>query len=417
MSKKTKNMRQIFSKISMSLLCLTTYLFGSYVTLPLLDMNKLAEQNKLEELDYVKSITYNQLDTYSIFSLGLTSWIFSLILWRILGLAFKESINKLSEKKKHIFQSTTTFFIALIQAYVKTLNLREVAIESVSGDRESMYIWLIILIAGAFFLIWLIKINTDYGIGGASIFILMNIVINGMQGFFQFINESNRENLFSLSDWTVTISFIAILLLLIASVVSFERAELRLPLHRVMLQSTYSGMSYLPIKFISAGSLPIIYSLTIFQVVQLIIKVLSTIYSENYYLNFMVDNIVITSLTGISVYWIILMLLTYWFAKINLSVEDISKQMLQNGDYISEINPGKATLKYLQKKTRVYGIVNAIIYLILVGFPMLIGYINPNYYYLGTLPATVLILVVMVINFEEQLSVLRIPSKYISLFE
>src|SRR5699024_8472064 len=101
----------------------------------------------------------------------------------------------------------------------------------------------LILVAGLAVLIWLGNLNTDYGIGGPTIIILVSMLRNWPARFLDPLVK-NYHGIFTLLGWLLAF----ILLLLVSFMIfRFYQGERRLPLMHVMLDDRFSAQSYLPI--------------------------------------------------------------------------------------------------------------------------------------------------------------------------
>ncbi|XHB95381.1 hypothetical protein AAFF39_10930 [Lactococcus garvieae] len=108
----------------------------------------------------------------------------------------------------------------------------------------------LILVAGLAVLIWLGNLNTDYGIGGPTIIILVSMLRNWPTRFLEPLVQ-DYHGIITLLGWLLAF----ILLLLVSFLIfRFYQGERRLPLMHVMLDDRFAAQSYLPIPMNPAGN-------------------------------------------------------------------------------------------------------------------------------------------------------------------
>ena len=180
----------------------------------------------------------------------------------------------------------------------------------------------------------------------------------------------------------LVVALLAYLLLTFVAVVC-EKAEIRLPLNRIMLSSRYYDKSYLPIKFIPSGGMPIMYATSVLMLFQLLLDWTGKGFSVKF------GNLFdFTKPLGLFVYLVAIYLLGILFAYINLEPEETAKRLQRQGEYFDYIQPGKETLKVLKH------------------------YISLQSSFFLTLPSTLVILISMLLPLREEIRILRIGTYY-----
>lgn len=236
-------MKSIFSSITVkkglaTLFFVFIFIVGSRLTLPFVDMNNREFLGGTAAyLAFSTALTGGNLRSLSLFSVGLSPWMSSMILWQMLSFSKKLNMTSGAIEIQNRRQMYLTLFIALIQALAISLNI------PIQSNMPKMLVIVLntcLLIAGAFFLVWLSDINATVGIGGSMIILLIGLVLNIPQDLI----ETFR---------TVPIPpFVLIGLIIMGIVFTYlvallYRARYRIPVHKIGLHNRFKRYSYLEI--------------------------------------------------------------------------------------------------------------------------------------------------------------------------
>ena len=167
----------VVKRVMWTISFLFIYVLGSRLTLPFINVN---DANFLGGtvafLAFSTAITGGNLQSISLFSVGLSPWMSAMILWQMFSMSKKLGFGSLPLEVQERRKMILTFVIALIQALAITINL-----PIQSGEHYGMVLILnvLLLIAGTFFLVWLSDLNSQFGVGG-SIVILMSSMVASM---------------------------------------------------------------------------------------------------------------------------------------------------------------------------------------------------------------------------------------------
>lgn len=122
-------MKNIFSSITVkkglaTLFCIFIFIAGSRLTLPFVDMNNREFLGGTAAyLAFSTAMTGGNLRSLSLFSVGLSPWMSSMILWQMLSFSKKLNLTSGAIEIQNRRQMYLTLFIALIQALAISLNL------------------------------------------------------------------------------------------------------------------------------------------------------------------------------------------------------------------------------------------------------------------------------------------------------
>lgn len=323
------------------------------------------------------SMTINgSKETFYVMSLGISPYITSSILVQLV-LAFFNSQTKsrMSPVLMNRIITGLSFVVALIQALIYANGLNYIT-------DTMMYRMLAIfeLMAGSFFVQWLVLKNKEHGIGGASAIILINM-IDGL--------------IMSVSHQTINALILPILISLMACVVMIfmENHEKRIPLQRVSIHSIYADKNYLAIKYNPIGIMPIMFASAVFMIPQLIFNGLCILFPDHMIFLYISQHMNMETNLGLFVYLVLLLLLTIVFSVIFVNPGQLSEDLLKSGDSIPNVYAGKMTKHYLYKIVLFYGTLSGIIFCICMGIPLVLQNMHLISGKLSMLPSTSMIFV------------------------
>ncbi len=299
------------------------------------------------------------LSNLSIIMLGVGPYITGSIIMQLLTImvpALKKIYHEEGEAGRKRFTQygrLLTVPLAVIQGFslLTILENQSILIDLTAFDR---IVNLIIIVAGAVFLMWLGELVSEFGIGnGVSLIIFAGIVASLPITVSQFVLTYIYPT-FDSSILPMLLGFIVAGVLIIAGIVMVTEAERPIPVtyaKRVRGMKMYGGGStYLPLRVNQAGVIPIIFALSILLFPQMIGTFLSRF-----------DNAIIAKISAVLVsfsqtswlyavlYFILVFLFTYFYTAVTFDPEALSTNLQKNGAFIPGIRPGPSTSDYIAK--------------------------------------------------------------------
>ena len=404
--KKKKRQNVFIKRVFFTMFIIAIYVLGRHILLPGYNSSieglGMKEGNPLASLYFLAGIDVSQI---SVFSLGLGPWITTMIVWQVMNLNKSWNIQSWSLKKTDFFQKMLTLFFAIVQGLA-------IMYTAYRGNGRFLLLvddWLYnaavltTVVTGSFIIIWLSSLNTRKGVGGSTIIIISGILLQFANQLILLIGQS----LSSLRGGMMLVAAAIAYLLLTFVAVVCEKAEIRLPLNRIMLSSRYYDKSYLPIKFIPSGGMPIMYATSVLMLFQLLVDWTGKRFSVK------IGNIFdFTKPLSLLIYLVAIYLLAILFAYINLEPEETAKRLQRQGEYFDYIQPGKETLKVLKHYISLQSNIGAIYLILYVGLPYFINFFLPLPSFFLTLPSTLVILISMLLPLREEIRILRIGTYY-----
>jgi preprotein translocase subunit SecY len=292
------------------------------------------------------------LANFSIMALGLNPYINASIILQLLTMVFPklEELQKEGESGRRKINQYTRFLtipLASLQAIGMYALLRSQGIIQ-TLEPLSFVSFIITMVAGTMFLVWLGELITERGVGnGISIMIFAGIVGGFPVLFGQTLSTATTENSLSL------ITLLVLGLVVIAAVILMTEATRQIAVYyakRVRGNKMFGGDStHLPLRLNQAGVIPIIFAVSIVLLPSLLANFLST--SPNQFLATFAQNVNVwfapSSLAYNLLYFFLVVGFTFFYTAVVFNPKKISEEIQKHGGFIPGIRPGSPTTKYL----------------------------------------------------------------------
>ena len=401
-------MKNIFSSITVkkglaTLFFIFIFILGSRLTLPFVDMNNREFLGGTAAyLAFSTAMTGGNLRSLSLFSVGLSPWMSSMILWQMLSFSKKLNLTSGAIEIQNRRQMYLTLFIALIQALAISLNL---PIQSNVPKILVIVLNTCLLIAGAFFLVWLSDINATVGIGGSMIILLIGLVLNIPQDLI----ETFR---------TVPISpFVLIGLIIMGLVFTYlvallYRARYRIPVHKIGLRSRFKRYSFLEIMLNPAGGMPFMYVMSFLSLPTYIFLLLQTLFPQTTVFSELSAQYGVGKPLWIYSYIAMIFLFSIAFAFVNLSGDQISDRMKKSGEYIYGVYPGEETSRFINRLVLRFSIIGGVFNVLMAGTPMLFVLSDEKLLRIAMIPGLFMMFGGMIFTIKDEMKALRLNETY-----
>jgi len=252
------------SRVLITLGLLLLIRVGAYIWIPGLDVSQLQNQLSGGQLIGLLSI-FTGGAPGGVFSLGILPFINASIIMQLLTAALPslETLQKDEGEAGRRKLAQITRYVALgwgsLQAVIFSLYLRGFA----NGELEGAVFVVstsLALTTGAMVVMWISEIITEKGIGnGASLVIFVNITASLPNTLQNIIREAQTGKIFPI---VVTV---AVALSMVVAIVAVQEGSRRIPIVSARRQIGFVAVlperqSYLPLKLISGGVMPIIFA-------------------------------------------------------------------------------------------------------------------------------------------------------------
>ena len=159
-----------------TILFVFVYVLGSKITLPFVDLAKVLNVNEgaARGLELTSAIMGGNLRGMSIFALGLSPWMSSMILWRLFTVSKRYNLERTSSELVERRKMYLTLALALVQSLAISLYL---PLQTDLSPLLVVSLNALIMIAGTFFLVWLADFNTALGLGNSIVIMMAGMLL------------------------------------------------------------------------------------------------------------------------------------------------------------------------------------------------------------------------------------------------
>jgi len=342
---------ELQKKIGFTLLVLVIYRVGAHIFAPGVNVQAVT--------DFIRNSAaagfFGLYDTLggglsraTVLALGIMPYISASIIFQLAG-GIVPSVGKMQkdeEGKKKLTQWTryTTVLIALSQAYTFA-----VFTESIPGavpvptffTRLTM---VVTLTTGATFVMWLGEQITEQGIGnGMSLLITFSILDRVWPGTVQ-MAAFWKEGAMSLLQ---VVLFLLVLVGVMTAVTAMSLAARRIPVQiprKVMGRGrmTQGQKTFIPIRLITAGVMPIIFAQTI-----IIVPGTLASFTPNEFARSLADFFTPGELPYDLSFAVLILLFSYFYTSIIFNSVDLAENLKKQGGFIPGVKPGASTADYI----------------------------------------------------------------------
>ena len=329
---KTHELRQ---RLLLTVLILAIYMIGR--SLLLYHVDPAAYQlEKLNSQNIMISMISGDRYQYTVFALGIMPYITStMTMWIFMAIRGAQFRARLSPQKLERITLMLMTGIAVIWAISRADGL--VFLESDMDIQTLKAIAVLEMTAGAVVIHKMAGTNKEKGIGGQTPLILVNVLDNLVSTIQRF-------------TWMELYKPVLLCLIMAAVILVMEHSLIRIPIQRVSIHNLYADKSYIALKPDPIGVMPVMFAVSFFMVPQLVIRFLLLIYDHNPALQFLNENLNLTTSIGVVIYLGIIFALNMIFSFIMLTPGDMAEQLQKSGDSIVGVYAGKKTKRYLRRK-------------------------------------------------------------------
>lgn len=398
----------IIKKFLWTLFFLFIYVLGTKLTLPFIDMSKAAAMDGTSTtLNYATALMGGNLRSMSLFSVGLSPWMSSMLIWQMFAVSKRLGLSKLPLEVQERRRMLLTLVIALIQSVALVLNL---PLQEAGGvDMTTiMVLDTLVLMAGTYFLIWLTDLNAAMGLGGSIMIVMASMIAYIPQDIWHSIQELKISSL-----WLGLLLVFSLVFLYLA--VTVERSKYRIPVNKINIHNRFKKYSYLDIRLNPAGGMPIMYAMTLVSIPQYFLLIIHFLQPDNQLIEQWIEALSMGSPAWFILYLLTIFILELAFAFINISGDQTAERMQKSGEYIENVYPGGATRRYINGLVTYFALVGAFYLIVISGLPMMVVLLDIRYLRLSMIPGIFMIFIGMVFSIKDEVDALTLNDRYRSL--
>ena len=418
---------EIRNRILYTLLLIVIFRFGCFITVPGVDSIALETiksnvANSISGLiDIISGGAFSKL---SVFAMTITPYITASIVIQLLGMvipSLEKAIKEGGEEGKakvNRYTKMLTLVLALVEAiglYLTYSNAYKDYGVFVNPGFGTGALFVLSLVAGTAFLMWLGEQITSKGIGnGISLIIFIGIISSLPSAITALYGKIVVDGVFSTTGLITAIGIIVGAIILVAGVVFVQEAERRVPVQyakKVVGRKMYGGQNtHIPLKLAMAGVMPVIFASSLLTFPAMIIPMFNSniatatgFWAGVYKFSMSTSSAqfgIGYTIANALVYLVLIIAFTYFYTYATFNPAEVSSNIKKNGGFIPGIRAGKPTTEYLSSIMKKITLFGGLFLSLIAILPMLLSFTNLNITFGGT---SILIVVGVALETVQQL--------------
>jgi len=343
--------KELRDKLLFTLLALVIYRIGAHIASPGVNVTALADfirNSAAAGFFGLYDALGGGLSRATIFALGIMPYISASIIFQLAG-GIAPSIGKMQkdeEGKKKITQWTRylTVAISLGQAYTFALFTESIPGAVPNPGFAARLIMVVTLTTGSIFVMWLGEQITERGIGnGMSLLITFSILERVWPSALQLVQFVRTGVISPIGAIVLLAVVVAVMGAVVAMTIAARRIPIQIP-RKVMGRGRIreGQKTFIPIRLITAGVMPIIFAQTIIIVPGTIANFLK-IPALSDMAAFFAPGTAAYNL----VFALMIVLFSYFYTSIIFNSVDLSENLKKQGAFVPGVRPGAATADYI----------------------------------------------------------------------
>lgn len=404
---------EVRKKLLITLAFILIYRLGSFIPISGVDLEAL--QSLFANgglLSFINLFSGGSLSRFSIFALGILPYINASIIMQMMSF-ISPSLKELAQEgvsgQKQIAQYTRylTVAISVVQGFVMAFGFKSFILPDFNFTFFIIYAT-ISLIAGSTLVMWIAELMSDHGIGnGASLLIFIGIIAE----FPLYIGKTSVL-IAGGTNLVGVIVMVLFLIAMIASIVYVQEAERRIKVQyakRVVGRKMLGAQtSYIPLRLIQGGVLPIIFASALMQFPLFIVELVGFEPVKLFFDKFYSYNGFFYNLT----FAILIFFFSYFYTAISFNPEELSKNIKKHGGFIVGVRPGKSTESFLEKSVSSLTLMGASFLAIVAVLPVIFANLTNVDSFQGLGGTALLILVGVALDLMRQFETYSVSVQY-----
>ncbi len=347
------SIEELRNKIVFTLILLFIYRLGSYIILPGIDPNKLANLHNSSQtgmLGLLDAFVGGAFSKASIFALGIMPYISASIFMQLVTILVPQmaKIQKEGESGRKKINQWTRYLTVIVtaaqaSAYIGYLNSD--ANKAALIESYSSLFWpstVIVLTVGTLFVMWLGEKITDKGLGnGTSLIIMIGILARFPEAIGQ--EWAARTAKGGAGGLLYILVEILLLIAIIMGLIMLVQGTRKVPVNyakQIVGNRQFGGArNFLPLKVNAAGVMPIIFAQAI-----LFLPTIFTGFKGDGWARYFTDH---TNLVYMIVYSVCVIAFTFLYTALIFNPKQMADELKRNNGFIPGVKPGQPTADYI----------------------------------------------------------------------
>jgi len=346
------SIEELRNKILFTLLLIFVYRVGSFIVLPGIDPNKLANLTASAQtgmLGLLDAFVGGAFSKASILALGIMPYISASIFMQLMTILVPQmqkvqkegesGRKKINQWTRYLTVIVTAFQAAAYIGYLKSPGNAEALIPSFSS--YFVVSTVVILTVGTLFVMWLGEKITDKGLGnGTSIIIMMGILARLPESFLQEWSSRSARGGGGLLIFLIEIAFlVAIIMGLVMLIQGTRRVPVNYAKQIVGNRQFGGARNFLPLKVNASGVMPIIFAQAI-----LFLPTIFSGFTGAGWAKYFTDH---TNVVYMIVYSVCVIGFTFLYTALIFNPKQMAEDLKRNNGFIPGVKPGQPTADYI----------------------------------------------------------------------
>ena len=400
---------------------LIVFRIGAHIPVPGVDaaaLAKLYESASSGILGMLNMFSGGSLERFSIFAIGIMPYISASIVVQLASeiVPSLKALKKEGEAGRKVITKYTrigTVLLATLQSFgVATFVYQQNVV--VASQFEFYVSTVVCLVTGTMFLMLLGEQMTERGIGnGISLIITAGIVAGIPAGIAQLWTLTSQGSM----GMPTAVGVVVGAFLLTYAVVYFEAAQRKIPVHYAKRQfgvGQSNQNTHMPFKLNMAGVIPPIFASSIILFPSTLLSWFGSANSDGW-LHKIAGWLQHGQPAYILLFAASIIFFCYFYTALVFSPKEMAENLKKSGAFVPGIRPGEQTSRYLEGVVMRLTLFGALYITIICLIPeFLTSALNVPFYLGGT---SLLILVVVTMDFSTQIASYRMTQQYESLMK
>lgn len=404
--------KQVRNRVLFTLLMLSIFEFGTFITLPGIKIDYTNNQSTIANLMNLSS--GGSLSRLGLLALGASPYVTASILIQLFSKGLVPYYKKMSTQgvagQMKLAQHTRlfTFLFGILTAigilYSPTIS-HTIGV-SITADNNTKIMLSFVLASGGLFVSYIGSLIDEMGIGSGQSNIIAFGILTSLPGQFYNIYEMKKYYINNFTPYIQSVA-LAIGAYLIIIIISYyaNKKEYIFPLQSKNYSVNIKA-HYLPIKLLASSVMPIIFASSLLAIIGSIGQLTNQIWSFTDY----------STWSGILFYSILIFIFSYLYNLVQIDGEELTKNLRESSMYIKGVT-NENVEKYINNK--IIGITNigAPILTIIAITSLLLEIISPIKLGLSLTGINILILVGVIQDICHQIAGLTAKNNYQPIFK
>lgn len=404
--------KQVRNRVLFTLLMLSIFEFGTFITLPGIKIDYTNNQSTIANLMNLSS--GGSLSRLGLLALGASPYVTASILIQLFSKGLVPYYKKMSTQgvagQMKLAQHTRlfTFLFGILTAigilYSPTIS-HTIGV-SITADDNTKIMLSFVLASGGLFVSYIGSLIDEMGIGSGQSNIIAFGILTSLPGQFYNIYEMKKYYINNFTPYIQSVA-LAIGAYLIIIIISYyaNKKEYIFPLQSKNYSVNIKA-HYLPIKLLASSVMPIIFASSLLAIIGSIGQLTNQIWSFTDY----------STWSGILFYSILIFIFSYLYNLVQIDGEELTKNLRESSMYIKGVT-NENVEKYINNK--IIGITNigAPILTIIAITSLLLEIISPIKLGLSLTGINILILVGVIQDICHQIAGLTAKNNYQPIFK